>query len=134
MLNKNKIMKEKIMCECQKEIKLVLNKYNTCNTLDFVLAKYLENCLKTFNDVITLKEKIDTEKLIDEIEEENGGAFINSNDSELKSNNSESNLVTVFEIPDEKEINIFDDDEEMKYDTDDSESNDSEVSDEDFWN
>lgn len=134
MLNKNKIMKEKIMCECQKEIKLVLNKYNTCNTLDFVLAKYLENCLKTFNDVITLKEKIDTEKLIDEIEEENGGAFINSNDSELKSNNSESNLVTVFEIPDEKEINVFEDDEEMMYDVDDSESNDSKISDDDFWN
>lgn len=134
MLNKNKIMKEKIMCECQKEIKLVLNKYNTCNTLDFVLAKYLENCLKTFNDVITLKEKIDTEKLIDEIEEENGGAFINSNDSELKSNNSESNLVTVFEIPDEKEINVFEDDEEMRYDVDNSESNDSKISDDDFWN
>lgn len=123
------------MCECQKEIELVLNKYNTHNTLDFVLVKYLENCLKTFNDVITLKEKIDTEKLIDEIEEENGGVFINSNDSELKSNNSESNLVTVFEIPDEKEINVFDADE-MIEEVGDSELefNDSEVSDDDFWN
>jgi hypothetical protein len=129
---KYKIMKEQIMCECQKEIESVLNKYNTCNTLDSVLAKYLENCLKSFNDVITLKEKIDNEKLIDEIEEENGGAFINSNDSE-------SNLVTVFEIPEkekeeekEEDVNIFDADEEINDDSE-LESNNSE-SDDDFWN
>lgn len=118
-------MKERIMCECQKEIESVLNKYNTFNTLDFVLVKYLENCLKSFNDMITLKEKLDNEKLIDEIEEENGGAFINSNQSELESNES---------VEYEKEVNVFDNDEEMKYEADDSESNDSEVSDDDFWN
>lgn len=122
-------MKE--MCECQKEIESLLSKYNTRNTLDFVLTKYLENCLKSFNDVITLKERIDNEKLIDEIEEENGGAFIISNDSK-------SNLVTVFEIPDEdeKKVNIFDDDEMIEETDDDSdlESNNSEVSDDDFWN
>lgn len=122
-------MKE--MCECQKEIESLLSKYNTRNTLDFVLAKYLENCLKSFNDVITLKERIDNEKLIDEIEEENGGEFIISNDSK-------SNLVTVFEIPDEdeKKVNIFDEDEMIEETDDDSdlESNNSEVSDDDFWN
>lgn len=125
-------MKE--MCECQKEIESLLSKYNTRNTLDFVLAKYLENCLKSFNEVITLKEKIDNEKLIDEIEEENGGAFINSNQSELESNEYESNSVTVFEKSD-VEVNIFDVDE-MIEEVGDSELefNDSEVSDDDFWN
>lgn len=125
-------MKE--MCECQKEIESLLSKYNTRNTLDFVLAKYLENCLKSFNDVITLKERIDNEKLIDEIEEENGGEFIISNQSELESNEYESNSVTVFEKSD-VEVNIFDADE-MIEEVGDSELefNDSEVSDDDFWN
>lgn len=129
----------KKMCECQKEIESLLSKYNTRNTLDFVLAKYLENCLKSFNDVITLKERIDNEKLIDEIEEENGGAFIISNQSELESNELESNeyesnSVTVFEKSD-VEVNIFDADE-MIEEVGDSELefNDSEVSDDDFWN
>ena len=112
-------MKE-INGNCQKEIESVLNKYKTSkNTFDFVLAKYLENCLNSFNDAITLKEKIDNERLIDEIEDENDGAFIISEDSEK--------LVTVFEIPDEK-VNIFDEDEDIIKETD------SEEDDNDFWN
>lgn len=121
-------MKEKIICECQKEIELVLNKYNTHNTLDFVLVKYLENCLKSFNDVITFKQKIDQEKLIDEIEEENGGAFINSNQSELESNDSELEPNLGTENLDE--INIFDADEEFEEQIEEQ----TEENDNDFWN
>lgn len=121
-------MKEKIICECQKEIESVLNKYNIYNTLDFVLAKYLENCLKSFNDVITFKQKIDQEKLIDEIEEENGGAFINSNQSELESNDSELEPNLGTENLDE--INIFDADEEFEEQIEEQ----TEENDNDFWN
>lgn len=121
-------MKGKIMCECQKEIESLLSKYNTRNTLDFVLAKYLENCLKSFNDVITLKERIDNEKLIDEIEEENGGAFINSNQSELESNDSELEPNLGTENLDE--INIFDADEEFEEQIEEQ----TEENDNDFWN
>jgi uncharacterized protein YabE (DUF348 family) len=108
------------MDECQREIATVLNRYckeNDSNTPDFILATYLMDCLNAFNSAVSSREKwynIESKpgkgtkinnKLEDEIVEENGGAFINSNLVET------TKLVTVFEIHDKKEVNIFEEDE-----------------------
>jgi len=96
------------MNECQREIETVLNKYckeNDSNTPDFILTTYLMNCLKAFNSAVNSREKWYNNKLEDEIVEENGGAFINSNLVES------TKMVTVFEIPDKKDANIFEEDD-----------------------
>jgi hypothetical protein len=43
----------------EKELEFLLNKYsreNDSNTPDFVLAKYLVNCLHTWNDSVSARE------------------------------------------------------------------------------
>lgn len=88
------------MDECQREIETVLNRYckeNDSNTPDFILATYLMDCLNAFNNAVSSREKWYNNKLEDEIVEENGGAFINSN-----------------EIPEKKEVNIFDEENEVE--------------------
>lgn len=99
------------MDECQREIETVLNRYckeNDSNTPDFILATYLMDCLNAFNNAVSSREKWYNNKLEDEIVEENGGAFINSNIVEA------TKLVTVFEIPEKKEVNIFDEENEVE--------------------
>lgn len=117
------------MDECQREIETVLNRYckeNDSNTPDFILATYLMDCLKAFNNAVSSREKWYNNKLEDEIVEENGGAFINSNIVES------TKLVTVFEIPEKKEVNVFEVDEDVQDETPVSETTTDDAN--DFWN
>jgi len=52
-------MNEEYRKEFEQELTKLLNKYsieNGCNTPDFILSKYIINCLKNFNVMINSRE------------------------------------------------------------------------------